>query len=263
MTNAIYGRTEKCAYTVVHDSFKSEFCGKSKKAISFAKELRRVAKCEFPVLFLGESGAGKTFAAKTVHSLSARRFGQFFDVNVSAVADDFVESELFGVLDGAFTDAKKREGYFSCADGGSLFLDEIGDATISMQKKLLKVVETGEFRRLGSSKIERTDVRLMFATNANLRALIKKGDFREDLFYRIATLVVECPSLRQMREDIPDFCKYHLAKKNCHKVLSDSALDRLVEFDWPGNFRQLQSTLDRATVFCDGDEISADDIVIY
>lgn len=271
-------------YTVVHDSFAREssaggagfakvaedvsppglpFVGESRRAAEFLSEIRRAAACDLPVLFLGASGSGKSLAARTVHSLSARGAGPFFDVNVSAVPDCVAESELFGTSEGAFTDAREREGYFSRADGGSVFLDEIGDASPSMQRRLLSVVETGEFRRVGSPDSERVDVRPMFATNADIRSMVGRGEFRGDLFYRIAGVVIECPPLSEMREDIPAFCRFHLGRRRCRKRLSGAAERLLAAFDWPGNYRQLQNALDRAAVYADGDEIRAEDIRIW
>ncbi len=267
------GREAKRIFSIVHDSFgeirlqenetHGAFFGTSGRFLRFLQDIEKASLCDIPVLLLGESGSGKTSAARTIHSLSKRKSGEFFDVNVSAVSDGIIESELFGSCAGAFTDSMNRDGYFSKANGGSVFLDEIGDASLAMQKKLLKVVECGEFRKVGSSDTEKTDVRFLFATNADLRAKMKSGEFREDLFYRIAGAVIECPSLKEIRDDIPSFCDFHLKKSGCKKRLSSSALCALKEHDWPGNFRQLQNTLDRAVAFSEGDEIGESDIVIW
>jgi len=225
---------------------KMDFIGKSKKSIEIKRKIAKIAKSNLPVLILGESGSGKTLAARLIHELSIRSMRCFFDENISALPEHIAESELFGSVEGAFTDSRDRAGYFERADGGTLFLDEIGEASLQMQKKLLKVIETGEFRKVGSSEITKTDVRLIFATNADLNEKIRCGEFREDLFYRIANLVIEMPPLRERKDDIPELCESYLSKRNYFKCFSDSALEELCGFDWPGNVRQLHSTIERA-----------------
>lgn len=242
--------------TVVKDFFDSseffkvhqnlDFVGKSKKSIEVKRKIEKIAKSDLPVLILGESGSGKTLVARLIHELSIRSMRRFFDENISAIPEHIAESELFGSVEGAFTDARNRAGYFEMADGGTLFLDEIGDASVNIQKKLLKVIETGEFRKVGSPETSKSDVRLVFATNSDLREKIKMGEFRADLFYRMANLVIEIPPLRERKDDIPELCERYLSKKNYFKCFSDSALDELCTFDWPGNVRQLHNTIERA-----------------
>lgn len=224
----------------------NHFVGKSKKSIELQNRIFRIAKTDLPVLILGESGSGKTLIARMIHEFSLRSSRYFFDENISALSENVAESELFGCVEGAFTDSKNREGYFERANGGTLFLDEIGDVSLSLQKKLLKVIETKEFRRVGSSEISKTDVRLIFATNANLYEKILKGEFRKDLFYRISNLVLTIPPLRERKSDIPELCQNYIEQKKYSKIISDFVLEMFYEFDWPGNIRQLQNTIDRA-----------------
>lgn len=241
-----------------------DFIGESEKSIELKNKIVRIAKSDLPVLILGETGSGKSYVAKMIHDLSVRSYRCFFNENISALSDSVASAELFGSVEGAFTDSINRAGYFEMADGGTLFLDEIGDASLSLQKKLLKVIETGEFRKVGSSETSFSNVRLIFATNANLREKIQHKEFREDLFYRISSLVIKIPSLRERKDDIPDFCTNYLARNGYLKLFSESALEILSDFDWPGNIRQLQNTIDRA-VFnsCDSRVITPEHIEIY
>ncbi|MBR4373659.1 MAG: sigma-54-dependent Fis family transcriptional regulator [Treponema sp.] len=229
------------------DSYRPlDLIGNSEKIMELKRKIEKIAKSHLPVLILGESGSGKSHVARLIHELSVRNMRCFFDENISALADSIVESELFGSVEGAFTDSRNRCGCFEIADGGTLFLDEIGEASLQIQKKLLKVIETGEFRKVGSSQIQKTDVRLIFATNADLYGKIQSGEFREDLFYRMANLVIRIPSLRERKDDIPELCQEYLLRKNYLKSFSESALEELCGFDWPGNVRQLHSTIERA-----------------
>lgn len=234
-------------HVLFFDSYRPlDFVGKSEKTVSVRRKIEKIAKSHLPVLILGESGSGKTHVAKLIHELSVRNMRCFFDENISVLSDGIAESELFGSVEGAFTDSKDRCGYFEMADGGTLFLDEIGEASLQIQKKLLKVLENGEFRKVGSPHIQRTDVRLIFATNVDLYEKIRSGEFREDLFYRMANLVIEIPPLRERKDDIPELCEEYLLRKNYLKSFSKTALEELCGFDWPGNVRQLHSTIERA-----------------
>lgn len=243
---------------------KFDFVGRAKKSVEIRAKIRRIAESGLPALILGESGCGKSHFARLIHALSPRRNSVFFDENISSLSEGLAESELFGSVEGAFTDSRNRTGYFSMADGGTLFLDEIGEASPSLQKKLLTVIETGTFRRVGSSRREEADVRLIFATNADLRGKIARGEFREDLYYRIANLVVHVPPLRDVKDDIPAFCEKYLEQGGCRKRFTPFAMEMLCDFDWPGNVRQLQNTIDRAVFNCDeGDLIGPEHIEIY
>ncbi len=224
----------------------SDFCGKSSAIVEFKRKIIRAAPSGFPVLFTGESGCGKSVAAKALHDLSGLKNNIFFKVNISAVPPSLAESELFGTEKGAFTDSVRREGYFKGADGGTLFLDEIGDASLEIQKKLLHAIETGEFRKVGSDKVEHSHIRFVFATNANLQDKIKNGEFRCDLFYRIAKIIIEVPPLRQRKSDIPDLCMNFFEKNGLIKTIHDNAFRKLQDYSWPGNIRELENCLERA-----------------
>lgn len=210
-----------------------------------------------PVLITGESGTGKELVARAIHSQSRRAQKPFVSENCAALPEALLESELFGYVKGAFTGAvQNKKGLLERADGGVLFLDEVGDMTLDLQKKLLRVLQEGEVRPLGGSETRKVDVRLITATNRNLEELVRDGEFREDLFYRISVLPIALPPLRERKEDIPLLCKRFLADaqhpQHGRVRLDPAALQRLIEHDWPGNVRELQNELRRASVLCDG-----------
>ncbi|MBQ0118533.1 MAG: sigma-54 factor interaction domain-containing protein, partial [Bacteroidales bacterium] len=164
----------------------------------------QVAKTDLSVMVIGESGSGKEFFPQIIHAYSSRKHGPYFVVNCGAIPEGTIDSELFGHEKGAYTDAiKDRKGYFEIANGGTLFLDEVGELPLSMQAKLLRVLETGEFVKMGASAVQKTDVRVVAATNVNLPAAIKAGKFREDLYYRLNTVEIKVPALRERKDDIP------------------------------------------------------------
>jgi transcriptional regulator with PAS, ATPase and Fis domain len=207
------------------------------------------ARSDVPVLVLGESGTGKDVVARCLHLSSRRALGPYEIRNVAAVPETLVDSELFGSEEGAYTGARKREGCFEAAHGGTLFLDEIGDAGAALQASLLRVVEDGVIRRLGGNRSKRVDCRLIFATNRNLELKHHEKPFRSDLFYRISTLSLELPALRDRREDIPELANSFLqAHSGVEKSLSPKILDLMVSAPWPGNVRQLKSSIERALV---------------
>jgi two-component system response regulator HydG len=215
-----------------------------------------VARSNAPVLITGETGVGKELVARAIHAQSARRTKPLVVVNTSAIPQELLESEIFGHTRGAFTGAvQPRKGLLSEADGGTLLLDEIGDMPVGLQAKLLRVLQFGEVRPLGSDRAHQVDVRIMAATHCDLPALVKEGRFREDLYYRLNVLPVPVPPLRERREDIPALAAYFLAaaRKRCPtspaRSIGQDALRLLTEASWPGNIRELESCIERAVVF--------------
>lgn len=226
----------------------------------------RVAPTRATVLLAGESGVGKDLIARAVHFHSPRRERPFVKINCTALPENLMESELFGYEKGAFTGANQsKPGKFEQADTGTVFLDEIGDVPASIQVKLLRVLQDREFERLGSNKTLHIDVRVIAATNQDLRAALEQGTFREDLYYRLNVVPIDIPPLRARKEDIP-FLAEHFVKRqapDCDsrvEEITDAAMKRLVEYHWPGNVRELQNVIERSLVLCPGTRLDAPDI---
>ncbi|WP_237058044.1 sigma-54-dependent transcriptional regulator [Microbulbifer sediminum] len=219
----------------------------------------QVARSDVPVLITGPNGAGKEKIADIVQANSPLRDGPFLKVNVGALPEDLMEAELFGAEAGAYTGAgnRARVGRFEAADGGTLFLDEIGELSASGQVKLLRVLQTGEFQRLGSSQTRRVKVRVISATNADLARQIAAGEFRQDLFYRLNVIELKLPPLCERPQDILPLARRFLGEEG-QKRLSPQAEKALRQYDWPGNVRELQNTMQRAAVLTRGDTIDAD-----
>ncbi len=242
-----------------------ELIGNSPKLLEIKRMIPRIAKSKAPVLILGESGTGKELVAKLIHRHSGRR-GQFVDINCASLPNDLIESELFGYEKGAFTGAvQRKKGKFELADGGTLFLDEIGDMDLKAQAKLLRVIETGCFSRLGGTQKIEVDVRIVSASNKDINAAIQEGKFREDLFYRISVFTIELPPLRERGEDIILLAEHFLNKfakeykKDC-KVLSEEAKEVLLSHRWKGNVRELKNLMERIVILCDSDVIKPEHI---
>ena len=235
-----------------------KFAGSSKLIIDVKRRLAEAARREIAVLLLGESGTGKTFAAKLLHDNSPRKGKAFVSVEMSSITEGLAESELFGTVPGAYTGAVKRSGRFAKADGGTLFLDEIGDVPLFLQAKLLRILETGNYCSVGSDIERHVDVRLVCATNADLQRMMRTGKFRIDLYYRIAGYTITLPPLRQHREDIDEIAAAFFAGRDI--ALSETAREKLVSYDWPGNVRQLINCLRRALLFAKGETIYPEDI---
>ena len=229
----------------------------------------RAAKSKATILLRGESGTGKELLAKAIHYASNRSNKPFIAVNCAALNENLLESELFGHEKGAFTGADKmRRGRFELADGGTLFLDEVGDIPLSIQVKLLRVLQEQNFERLGGNETINVDVRLIAATNRDLEKLIEAGDFREDLFYRLNVVNIYIPSLRQRREDIPPLVshfvdKYAAENNKTIDGISKEALDLLMRYDYPGNIRELENIIERAIVLARGNMITTDDLPLH
>jgi DNA-binding NtrC family response regulator len=228
--------------------------------------IERVGPAVATVLITGEHGTGKGIIARAIHAHSLRSSRPLLTVNMGALGEHLFESELFGHVAGAFTDARfPREGRFELADEGTLFLDEIGNLPRGLQAKLLRVIETGEFERVGSSQTERVDVRLIAATNADLVSQVREGVFREDLYYRLNTIEIRLPPLRERREDIVPLAEYFLAThaqryESSHLFFSAEAVDALCRYNWPGNVRQLEHSVERSALVARGDAITAGDL---
>jgi len=236
--------------------------GESAALEAVRETIATVADSDVTCLILGESGTGKELVAEMIHCQSSRRDGPFVKLNCAAIPDTLIETEMFGYEKGAFTGATQRTtGKFEQADGGTLFLDEIGDMTPLVQTKLLRVIETGEFHRVGGASSVRVDVRLLAATNQDLEAAIGDGSFREDLYYRINVVSLPLPPLRERPEDIPTLARTFLASfsEKFNKSISgirEDVMERLLSYPWPGNVRELQNALQRAVVLERGEKVS-------
>jgi two-component system, NtrC family, response regulator HydG len=228
--------------------------------------VQQVADSSATVLIQGESGAGKELVARAVHDRSSRRTGPFIAVNCAALPETLLESELFGYEKGAFTGAASRkEGRFELADGGTLFLDEIADLSPVTQPKILRVLQEGEFERVGGTKSLRVDVRIVTATNQDLATLVRDKRFREDLFYRLNVITIKVPPLREHHEDIPVLAQHFLrvyAAKNNRALdgFTEEALGCLEAYSWPGNVRELENVVERAVVLARGGRVDAPDL---
>jgi len=228
----------------------------------------RVAKTDASAMLMGESGVGKELFAKFIHKNSPRKDGPFIAINMAAIPENLIESELFGFEKGAFTDASAmKKGQFELASGGTLFLDEIGEMPLNLQPKLLRAIQEREITRLGATKSVKIDVRIVSATNANLPAMISEGKFREDLFYRLNTVPVAIPPLRERKEEILPIAERFL-KQSCEefnlgaKSFSEAAIKELENYDFPGNIRELISVVQRAAILSEGEEIQPSDLFL-
>jgi transcriptional regulator with GAF, ATPase, and Fis domain len=227
----------------------SELLGKHPVMLEVIRSIRLVAPHHKPVLIEGPTGTGKELVARAIHRLSARSEKPFVALNCAAIPEPLFEAELFGHTRGAFTGAiQRRTGHIEAAKGGTLLLDEIGEMPPSMQAKLLRFVESGELQRLGESRPDRVDVRIVAATNCSLERLMREGAFRTDLYYRLAVFLIRTPSLSEHKEDIPVLVS-HFLKKFGGAGITDSAMEKILSHSWPGNVRELENVIDRALVF--------------
>ena len=240
--------------------------GKSEKILEVAKKIQRVASAKTTVLLLGESGTGKELFARAIHSLSPRKDFPFVPINCAAIPKELLESELFGHEKGAFTGAEaKKLGKFELADKGTIFLDEIGEMALSLQAKIMRIIQEGEIERVGGVKTIPVDVRVIAATNKDIERAVSEGAFREDLYYRLNVFPIRVPPLRERAEDIPllvDFFtkKYCAEMKTGGKGVSEEVLSLLMGSPWKGNVRELENAIERAVILCDGVTITPEHI---
>ena len=259
-------KTKKANLQESLEESKSKIVGKAESMQEVFKAIGKISKTDITVLIRGESGTGKELIAQSVHTNSSRNNKPFIAINVAAIPHELLESELFGHEKGSFTGAQsQRIGRFEQALGGTLFLDEIGDMHPELQTRLLRVLSSHEFYRVGGQKPIKSDVRIIAATNQNIEQLIKTGKFREDLYHRLNVFRIELPPLRKRKEDIPMLVKHFLSKsaaeiKGDEKGIDKNAMKILNDYDWPGNIRQLENTCRYITVMAPSATITADDI---
>jgi formate hydrogenlyase transcriptional activator len=239
-----------------------DIVGKSPALQKVLDQVAIVAPTDSTVLLHGETGTGKELIARAIHKLSSRRERALIRMNCAAIPSGLLESELFGHEKGAFTGALlQRKGRFELADGGSLFLDEIGDISLELQPKLLRAIQEQEFERLGSARTIQINVRMIAATHRDLAAMIRDQEFREDPFYRFNVFPIEIPPLRERREDIPLLVHFFVSRlsrrtKKCIRSIQKIAMEALVNADWPGNIRELENLIERCVILTQGDELN-------
>ncbi len=246
-----------------------EIIGESPPIKTLKEQIRKVAKTKAWVMILGENGTGKELVAKSIHYLSDRKDKPFVDINCAAIPDDLLEAELFGYEKGAFTGANTRKiGKLEVADGGTLFLDEVADMSLSAQAKLLRVLEEQEFSRLGSNQKIKVDLRVISATNKDIEEEVKKGNFRQDLAYRLAVVPLNVPPLRERNGDIILLAEYFLEKASIENkvqtpILTEEVKQAFLNYSWPGNVRELKNLMERLCIFAGGREITLSDLPDY
>jgi two-component system nitrogen regulation response regulator NtrX len=244
----------------------TEIIGEHPEMLAIMDTITRVAPTNARILIMGENGTGKELVARKLHELSKRAAEPFIEVNCAAIPEDLIESELFGHEKGSFTGAiSQRIGKFELADGGSLFLDEVGDMSLSAQAKVLRVLQESQFERVGGTETKRVDVRVLAATNKDLLEEAGKGKFREDLYYRLNVVPIRIPPLRERKSDIKILAEYFLKEVATElgrspKRLSPEALDVLLDYSWPGNVRELRNLIERLCILTIGDVIRRDDL---
>jgi len=249
----------------LREEFKSDYLiGSGRKLYDVLNLASKVSDTDVSVLLLGENGTGKDLLAQAIHNNSKRRDKPFVAVNCGAIPSDLLESELFGYESGAFTGANKsKPGRLESADGGTVFLDEIGEMSVNLQAKLLRVVQTREIERLGSVDSKKIDVRFIAATNQDISKMIEEKRFREDLYYRLKVIEISIPPLRERKEDVEDLVHYFLKKysnENKEFTITDDAIETLESYNWPGNIRELENVIQRAVILCPGAEITVENL---
>ena len=252
---------------IIDRSKYDKIIGESKAILSTIKLLQKIEKSNILALITGESGTGKEVIAKTIHYNSARKREQFIAINVAAIPEDLIESELFGHEKGAFTGAdNKRIGKFEEANGGTILLDEIGEMDVNVQTKLLRVLQESTITRLGSNKEIKLDVRVIAATNKNLGERVKEGKFREDLYYRLQGILIHLPPLRERGDDILLLARYFVnafsaQNKMAPKSFAKDAVEKMLVYPWPGNVRELKALVERAVLISEDDKITEEDLM--
>ena len=249
-----------------HSSDEKHLLGHSPAMQKVRDLIERVARSQAPVHISGESGSGKELAARLIVQSGARREHPFVAVNCGAIPESLMESEFFGYKKGAFTGAEKdRDGFFQAANGGTLFLDEVADLPLLMQVKLLRAIQEKQVRKIGSTREEPVDVRLISATHNDLAERVKQGLFRQDLYYRLNVIPIQMPALRELREDISDIARHTLDRLRADAAVqfSDEALHELQRYDFPGNVRELENIIERALALCSNELISVDDLHLH
>ena len=264
--NALRERALKAENTILRKQIEEQYdfekiVGQSKEITALIKEVKKIADSKSNVLLLGETGTGKELIARAVHYNSARQDKPFVPINCSAIPENLLESELFGFVKGAFTGATaSKRGLFEEANGGTVFLDEIGDLSQQLQAKLLRVIDDHEIRPLGGVQSRKVDIRFITATNRDITKEVREGSFREDLYYRINVVTIKLPPLRERKEDVAILAS-HFLEKYSHdigkqvKFIGDAALKLLMDYRWPGNVRELQNIIERAILITDGTTI--------
>ncbi len=244
------------------------FIGKSHPIECVLQVIKKVARTDANVLVIGENGTGKELIVKEIHNNSCRADEAFISIDIGTITESLFESEMFGHIKGAFTDAKEdKTGWFETASGGTLFLDEIGNLSLTMQAKLLAAIQNRVIYKVGSKTPISFDIRLVCATNKNLEEMVSKNLFREDLYYRINTIVIEVPPLRDRGEDIVLLAEHFLREyankyEKFHLKFNSKTLDKLMKHDWPGNVRELRHTIEKAVILCDSDILMPEDFII-
>jgi len=246
----------------------SEIIGQNEKMVEVSRLIRKVAGSDTSVLLQGESGTGKELFARAIHNLSPRRDKPYVAINCAAIPAELLENELFGSEKGAYTSSVARKmGKFEIADSGTIFLDEIGDLEIALQAKLLRILQQKKFERLGGTKTVSVNVRVIAATNMDLNEMIKKKQFREDLYYRLSVFPIVIPPLRERPDDVRPLAEYFIDKyikdmKKPMKTLSRDAINLLEKYHWPGNVRELENTIERSIILAEGKKITPDHLAI-
>lgn len=245
-----------------------EMVGESSAIKDVKAQIQKIASTNVRVLILGESGTGKELVARAVHEFSPRKSKPFIKVNCAAIPEELIESELFGAVKGAYTGSvADRDGKFSQAHTGTIFLDEIGDMSLKVQAKVLRALQEGEFEKVGGTKTVKVDVRVVAATNKDLKAEVQKGTFREDLYFRLNVVPIIMPPLRQRKTDIPLLVQ-HFIKQCCEesalrkKAFSDPAIQVMTDYDWPGNIRELRNVVERMMILGAGDVVQSEELPI-
>ncbi|MDO8453513.1 MAG: sigma-54 dependent transcriptional regulator [Sulfurimonas sp.] len=266
--NEVQKANKKVSFKTVEKISSDGFLGASQVLSSILNIAGKAAKTDASVLLLGESGVGKEIFANYIHHNSPRAKKPFIAINMAAIPENLIESELFGFEKGAFTDASEAKiGQFELANGGTLFLDEIGEMPYSVQAKILRALQEKEIRKLGSSKGIKIDIRVISATNANLTQKIKNGSFREDLYYRLNTIPLNIPPLKERKDEILQIAD-KILQQNCQKydfslkTFSKEATEQLLTYNWPGNIRELISVVERAVILSENDEITSDELFL-